>query len=500
MRTAIALAVATAVVLFTSAIAVGLGAPPAVAWLVGIAVGAGAAWRLRRPDALALDPRAASRPLANASLVATLLALAQLGRLTLFMHDGTRAELSFQPASEWEVQHNCATSYYVAATAAERTPDFYADSLYSARTDDPTKPREPRMLGPFRIDVFEYPPPFLLLPRAFIRVTPEFPEFRALWFGQSGLFLLAVMLWIPRFFTPAVATRALLWLPFLWLAPSTISVLQKGNMQPMVIASAMLAMGLFEHRRFSWGGLVLAFATVSKLFPGMLVLYLLARRRWRAVAWTAAFMSVFTIASGWDLGFDAYQAFARHLPGLLSGEAFPAFRNPMAVANNMSIPGIAFKARLFGATGIGFDEMRWVGWLYTLVAIGVTVWLARREPRTEERPLVWLVILVVATFRSPFLPMTYGVFPGVWLLCLLAARLEPTARTITGILLLWLPVAFTWPNDWKLDPRVLAVWTALVAMLVIGFVAWWVRSSGRPARAGASSIRKRAATLEGWPP
>src|SRR5689334_1283385 len=104
--------------------------------------------------------------------------------------------------------------------------DFYSDSLYTARDDDPSKPRKPLMLGPFRIDVYEYPPPFLLLPRALMRVAPNFHDFRALWFGLSGLFLLAVMLWIPRFFAPSVATRAVLWLPVFWAAMSTMSVIQ----------------------------------------------------------------------------------------------------------------------------------------------------------------------------------------------------------------------------------------------------------------------------------
>ena len=160
------------------------------------------------------------------------------------------------------------------------------------------------------------------------------------------------------------------------------------------------------------------------------------------------------------------------MPGLLSGEAFPAFRNPMAVASNMSVPGMAYKLRLFGATGVGFEQMRWVGWLYTLAVIGVTVWLARREVRAGDKPLLWLVIVFVATLRSPFLPMTYGTFPGLWLLCLLAARLEPVGRNVATLLLLWLPVAVIWPNDWKVDPRGLAIWTALVQLLMIGFAVW----------------------------
>jgi hypothetical protein len=71
--------------------------------------------------------------------------------------------------------------------------------------------------------------------------------------------------------------------------------LQKGNFQMMAITMAMLAMILFERRRCAAGGALLAFATVSKLYPGMLLLYLLARRDWRAVAWTTAMGAVFVV-------------------------------------------------------------------------------------------------------------------------------------------------------------------------------------------------------------
>ena len=43
------------------------------------------------------------------------------------------------------------------------------------------------MLGRFGIDVYEYPPPFLLLPGALRAVVPGFPAFRLLWFVLNGV-------------------------------------------------------------------------------------------------------------------------------------------------------------------------------------------------------------------------------------------------------------------------------------------------------------------------
>ena len=55
-------------------------------------------------------------------------------------------------------------------------------------------------------------------------------------------------------------------------------------------------------------------------------------------------------------GWAPYQAFLRHLPGLLSGEAFPAFDNPNAIAKNYSVPGMVFKLGLFGLPGASFER------------------------------------------------------------------------------------------------------------------------------------------------
>ena len=87
---------------------------------------------------------------------------------------------------------------------------------------------------------------------------------------------------------------------------------------------------LFERQRHAAGGALLAYAIVSKLFPGVLLFYLLLRRDWRAVGWTAAWSVVLVAITLADVGSVPFAAFLEHLPGLLSGEAFPAFRSAPA--------------------------------------------------------------------------------------------------------------------------------------------------------------------------
>lgn len=441
----------------------------AAALIAAIVAGLVALFAYRRAS-FALDVTACSRRFKIFSALATLVALIQLARLAVFTVDPSRVEYSFLPASKWEVQHSCLSAYFIASEAASSQVNIYDNLLYSMPDDDPSAPRKPRMLGPFNIDVYEYPPQFLLLPRALATLTPDFMDFRMVWFALNGGVLLLAFVVVARFLGPADGTRALLLSPLVWVL-ATINTLQKGNAQAIIIAASMLAMVLFHRRRWAAGGLLLAFATVSKLFPGLLIIYLLAQRQWRAVAWTTAFAVAFTVLTFLTLGWGPYAAFLDHLPGLVSGEAFPAFRRPAAMAINCSIPGLVFKLQLFGVPGISFGVAKIVGWLYTLVAVAVTILAGLRPLRDREKPLVWMAVLILATLRSPFLPQIYAVLPPLWLLTLLAAGSASTRLSL--VLFAWAALNVYWPIDWPIDPRLLATANTVpqVAMVLLVVVA-----------------------------
>jgi hypothetical protein len=469
------LAVAVAIGLFSAiagfAIGGGVTGSLVAAAPIGVLAGAlasGLAWR--RPI-VPYDAAAASTPLVLVSAVFTVAGLAALARLTVFMVAPAQAAYSVFPSSEWEKRHSCLTAYFVAAQACATTPNIYDDALFSL-PGDPTAVRKPRMMGSFGIDAFEYPPPFLLLPRALSLVAPGFERLRMAWFGLTIAGLLAAMLAVARALGPTAGTRALLFAPLVWASMPTVNTLQKGNVQVLVIALSMLAMVLFERRRAAAGGLLLGYATVSKLYPGMLVLYLLMRRQWRALAWTAALSAALVAVSLLDVGLGPYGAFLTHLPGILGGEAFPAFRNPGATAINLSIPGLVFKLKLFGVAGMSFAVSKVVGWIYTVLVVAAVVHVARRSVRREEAPALSLAILILATLRSPFLPQGYGVFPAIWLLTLLAATRPATVRSVVLALAGWLCFNAYVPMDAGLAPRTLALinlvpQVALIAATVV---------------------------------
>jgi alpha-1,2-mannosyltransferase len=429
--------------------------------------------------------------------VAAVASVVLLARLSVFIVDPSQVSYSTVPSSNWEVRHSCLTAYFVAADVVRHTPNIYDPSLYAAPGDDPNRPRTPRRMDGFNVDAYEYPPPFLLLPRVLSAAAPGFLRMRMLWFGLNGIVVLLSLLLIARRIGPGAGMRALLLVPFVGAGFVTLNTMQKGNVQLFVLAVSMLAMVLLERRRTVAGGALLAFMTVSKLYPGLLVVYLLVRRDWRALMWTGVFSVLFLVLTVLDMGWQPFLAFREHFPGLLSGEAFPAFRNPSAVAINYSIPGLVFKLKLFGVSGLSFGAARIVGTIYMFVALGVTVMLARRTVRQGEHPLVWLTILLLATLRSPFLPQAYAPFPALWLLTLLMATALPSSASIYRFLLAWLTLNIMVPMDSGLDPRVLAVISTVpqVLMIVLVVVAYRVYAQQHRDQPEAIPSRLESATV-----
>ena len=126
---------------------------------------------------------------------------------------------------------------------------FTRTEQHSFPRERPGVQRRPKPLGSFNIDAYEYPPPFLLLTRALQFVAPDFLRHRMIWFALEGSFILFGLFVVARSLGPAAGTRALMLSPLVWASTMTISTLQIGNIQPMVIAAVMVAMVSFIQRR-----------------------------------------------------------------------------------------------------------------------------------------------------------------------------------------------------------------------------------------------------------
>ena len=376
-----------------------------------------------------------------------------------------------RPWTPQRSNHSCVSSYWIACEHIRSAPDVYAEEIYSIPQVNPAAPRVARPIGPLQIDQYEYPPAFLVLPRLIGAVTGDFWGFRRVWFALNLAAVVAGVILVAARFDGALGTHALWLTPFVALAPAIVITLVMGNVQLAIIAVSMIAMVLFERKRDAAGGVLLAYAVVSKLYPGLLVLYLLLRRDWRAVAWIALFSIAFVVISIADFGIGPYFSFATHMPKLLSGEAFPALRNPVAIAINESIPGLGFKLHLFGVPQMGFAASRVVGWVYTVIAVVLTARLALQPVAAGREPLAWIAILILATMRSPFLP-TYAPFPSMWAATLLTALTWGRSRICITAAAAWVVLAFTFGTGGA-PPPVNAIWTfahTIAAFVLVALV------------------------------
>jgi hypothetical protein len=209
-----------------------------------------------------------------------------------------------------------------------------------------------------------------------------------------------------------------------------------SNVQVLVFATAVLSLALFSARAPA-GAMALAATMVAKIFPGMLFIYLLSRRKWREVAWTIVAGIVLTVLALIVVGPASFQSFFEYqLPRLSSGEAFARpFARGFAVARNMSPFGIPLKLAALGVPGMTMGVGRIVSMMYLVCILGLAVWAGRRQPRSgTEAASVWLALVSLGTLASPFAPGNYVLVSLVWLVCMDRERFSPLFAVIVWLL------------------------------------------------------------------
>jgi hypothetical protein len=233
----------------------------------------------------------------------------------------------------------------------------------------------------------------------------------------------------------------------------------------------MLGMLAFERRRPAAGGLLLAYAVVGKMFPGVLVIYLAVRREWRAVAWTTAWCLVLLLLAIADVGWAPFAHFREHLPKLLSGDAFPILRLPGPADVNLSAPGVILKLASLGGPRLPVEALRVSGWIYTAAILLATVQLARRPLPGRLAPIAWLIVLGLASLRSPFLPF-YGGFAAFWIASLLLGVFWQDGRTRAVALAAWVVLLPVWAGPLSTPPAVVAAVTLAQIAVMLGLFAY----------------------------
>ena len=238
--------------------------------------------------------------------------------------------------------------YYAALTPQTDDFDVYYNAAQSLRTTG-----NPYIGSPEYI----YPPllAWLTLPLTLFPLDVA----QHCWFGINVV-LLAVLIWA-CLRTCGNATIRPYWGPItlaVVLAPGTGICLRFGQVG---ILLALLSVGVFAlERRPALAGLVLALASLIKLYPGVLGFALLRRRSFAALVWAVIAAIAVTILSFVPHGFTPY---ARYLANPLPRQAFFA-----AAEFNTSIYGLL--TRLFSVSQftVPVANLPWLAQLLALVA------------------------------------------------------------------------------------------------------------------------------------
>lgn len=403
--------------------------------------------------------------------------LVQISRLSVFMTDRDRTWGSTFPPVEFTITHMCMASYVHAADLTRQSdPNVYDPIHYPNFELVEAEDIETSVVGlqSYLDDSFHYPPPFLLLPRTWLALTNDYLVMRSVWFAVQLLSFAAFAALLARWIGGSAGAWALWMLPLVLATMPTLFNFQFGQIHLFTIWTAMAAMLAFEVRRPGLGGLLLAGGIASKLFPGILVLYLLFQRRWRDLVWTAAFGAAFAGLSLAVTGVAPFrQFFGFALPRLLSGEAFSFVTDPLVITTNLSLPGSVWKLDLLGIEG-GDSLLGPVSTLFTILILIATWIAARLDVDRVGRAQIWLALLVLASLRSALVPI-YGVAPVLWLMSLQLDAVD-TRRGLIGFGLSWAFVSSVPPAP---NPVVtIALYTiAQIAML------YWVLKPLRLRRA-----------------
>lgn len=411
-----------------------------------------------------------------------LVMLLQLSRLSAFMADRDNTWGSTFPPVEFTVTHMCMGSYVHAADLTRQDdPNVYSPEHYPSFGLNEAKDIQTSVSGlqQYLDDAFLYAPPFLLLPRLWLSLSNDYLNIRSVWFTVQFLAFATFAAFLARWVGGSGGAWALWMLPLVFASMPTMFNFQFGQAHLLTIGTAVGAMLAFDLKRPALGGALLAWGVASKIFPGVLILYLLFQKRWFEVAWTTVFGVALGLLAWVVIGSTQIIQFVDYmLPRLTSGDAFSFVTDTLPIVTNLSIPGTVWKLNFLGFEN-GASLLGVASVVYTLLLL-VAIWYAARlDVDRLGRVQIWFTILILASLRSPIVPI-YGAVPILWLMTLELGQV----RTTKGLVLFGISLAFI--NGLPPAPNPL-VTIALYGVAQVALLYWVVRPLFPGA--GAATVR-----------
>jgi hypothetical protein len=183
--------------------------------------------------------------------------------------------------------------------------------------------------------------------------------------------------------------------------------------------TVLLLLGMtWSDRRPNASGFVLALATAVKVFPAVFLIYLVCRRRWRALTWTGVWLVVLTGLATFFIGWEPHRIFlVEVVPRMIHGEIQDPYNigwnTFQALLRRSLVPEPAWNPNpLFDAPGVYFFLKTAVN-LSVLLLTGMALRSDRIKPLTA-----FLVLFLAVSLLSPSQSSYHYVLliPGVALL------------------------------------------------------------------------------------
>lgn len=140
-----------------------------------------------------------------------------------------------------------------------------------------------------------YSPPALVLPWLWLAQVPGISGMVLWWLAMAGCALWAIAVVL-------LGTRGVAGAIVLPLVPSITLLIGVGNVDAAVLAGVVATWMLIADGRERAAGVVVAILVSAKLTPAVLLVWLVATRRWRALRWAAGTGIVLAAATALALG------------------------------------------------------------------------------------------------------------------------------------------------------------------------------------------------------
>jgi hypothetical protein len=305
-------------------------------------------------------------------------------------------------------------SFYSACKAAELRGDIYdVDYL----NDLARKSGIPGHVYPYL-----YPPFFAFAAAPLCRLSPF--SARILWtFGS--IILLSLSMTISIFMVRSAINRhggdqlhrmrllrclIVFAILLLWILPFRNNF-RIGQLNILVLTFIILSLYAYSKRADIASGAFLSFAAVIKVTPVILLLYFIARKRYRAVL-SCCVCLVLLAAATLPLGaFDSWHRFFGFLPTMSYGAVVPGLFHPGAYPN-FSIAGLF--SRLFVDNRVAVTIAS-VGVITSLISVLVFYTYHARNEMAARLVLMSFLVLMVISPPLAYLHHVIYIFPGALL-------------------------------------------------------------------------------------